>query len=529
MKFYYLFLATLFFLLTATTKGQDNFKRTDDGKLVVIPAFFGEDEKERSNNFSIFNLILPISNNCGDPNYKPLFGYHFLYDSVTPYSEYRYICDENGILKRMTITYYDKTDSIVSVFNETYRVEGKDLADTSTLYKKENNMYYPMEKRFATYNLFGNQFENAYFIEASIQRKEKNDSTWINSLKSSHHFMDSKSGHIIELSSTYPDQEGELTMKNYFYLDSLVLDESGNVKWRISKINENEESGFRYEYLYHEDGGPFYEMNAYYSSKTGNEWTPDRKIETHANIEWYEWNGFRDNFNIITVLGESEANEWYYNTMTKISSYDIYSHDPEDSVWKKIQKKKFAWNVDGTKTHIDSLFGYDEKGNLYLLNTVHNNYNHCGDYISYVSYIWDNDLEPYIKSYEGIFHDIEYNQYGREKDFIYTLSGQGEEEFATFYMGTRITDFVPVSIADLSPQTGKISLFPNPSQGRILIKSQEAMQSIEIFDMMGRLVEMQIVHNNETTISLNHLPKGLYLIKVLMKSGEKQVEKLLLQ
>ncbi|MDR0364300.1 MAG: T9SS type A sorting domain-containing protein, partial [Bacteroidales bacterium] len=62
-----------------------------------------------------------------------------------------------------------------------------------------------------------------------------------------------------------------------------------------------------------------------------------------------------------------------------------------------------------------------------------------------------------------------------------------------------------------------------------LIKSQETIHSIEIFDMMGRIVKTQEIHSNEAVISLNHLPRGLYLVKTLMKNGKKQVEKLLLQ
>ena len=64
-------------------------------------------------------------------------------------------------------------------------------------------------------------------------------------------------------------------------------------------------------------------------------------------------------------------------------------------------------------------------------------------------------------------------------------------------------------------QTNVSSVFPNPTKGQLAVKA-ENMQRIELIDLQGRKVQdVNISNQNETTIDLTELPKGIYFVKVI--------------
>ena len=63
-----------------------------------------------------------------------------------------------------------------------------------------------------------------------------------------------------------------------------------------------------------------------------------------------------------------------------------------------------------------------------------------------------------------------------------------------------------------------ITLFPNPSKGKITIQNNEAgnkIHKIEIFDLLGKKqIDKLFDYNNKTEIEIRELKSGLYLIKI---------------
>jgi hypothetical protein len=62
-----------------------------------------------------------------------------------------------------------------------------------------------------------------------------------------------------------------------------------------------------------------------------------------------------------------------------------------------------------------------------------------------------------------------------------------------------------------------ISVFPNPTSDVLTLKlNKEDMTGLKylLFDMNGRLLSQKNLETNETTINVNQLNNGLYLIKV---------------
>lgn len=73
----------------------------------------------------------------------------------------------------------------------------------------------------------------------------------------------------------------------------------------------------------------------------------------------------------------------------------------------------------------------------------------------------------------------------------------------------------------------KLSIYPNPGNGSVTLGGSSEMQSIQVFDNIGRLVHNQILSGNTQTINLT-LPAGIYTAKVSMKTGI-MVSKLVLE
>ncbi len=60
-------------------------------------------------------------------------------------------------------------------------------------------------------------------------------------------------------------------------------------------------------------------------------------------------------------------------------------------------------------------------------------------------------------------------------------------------------------------QKSALSLFPNPSQGTVILRSKEAIQSIQVFDLSGKLVYTQAASAEQVELKLNLTP-GAYMV-----------------
>ena len=82
---------------------------------------------------------------------------------------------------------------------------------------------------------------------------------------------------------------------------------------------------------------------------------------------------------------------------------------------------------------------------------------------------------------------------------------------------TQNTFNIGLGIKNTTVQT--VSLFPNPANGKITIRSSERMENIEIYSVNGRLYHSMVSADKEVTLSLTELPEGIYIAKVLSKNG----------
>lgn len=72
-----------------------------------------------------------------------------------------------------------------------------------------------------------------------------------------------------------------------------------------------------------------------------------------------------------------------------------------------------------------------------------------------------------------------------------------------------------------------ISVFPNPTNGRVTIYTTEHFDKIEVFNLNGEL--MQRVNSNEREVNISGLTDGFYLLKMTTISGEVYTKRIVKQ
>lgn len=121
----------------------------------------------------------------------------------------------------------------------------------------------------------------------------------------------------------------------------------------------------------------------------------------------------------------------------------------------------------------------------------------------------------------------EYNVY-RGTELIATVSettytdkvgADGEYTYSvTAVYGTYETEKATVSIVitgiEESTATA-VLIYPNPTDGPVTIESEETIQTIQVYDMNGRIIlNMNNLNTNKETISLSEQANGIYILKV---------------
>jgi serine protease len=81
---------------------------------------------------------------------------------------------------------------------------------------------------------------------------------------------------------------------------------------------------------------------------------------------------------------------------------------------------------------------------------------------------------------------------------------------------TRYNNDVPDKVKELVENKKSISVFPNPAKNAFTLSSEEAITSINIFDVQGKIIYTQLFEKNvlQQTIQLENIAKGMYLLQV---------------
>lgn len=70
-----------------------------------------------------------------------------------------------------------------------------------------------------------------------------------------------------------------------------------------------------------------------------------------------------------------------------------------------------------------------------------------------------------------------------------------------------------------NPQTGTLSLFPNPANDRVTIESETTITSIMVIDMLGKIIIEEEVGELRHSINTSNLPQGTYVLRTITQGG----------
>lgn len=80
---------------------------------------------------------------------------------------------------------------------------------------------------------------------------------------------------------------------------------------------------------------------------------------------------------------------------------------------------------------------------------------------------------------------------------------------------------VPFENSESIRGENNVELFPNPSEGIIIIRSEEKITSVSIYDISGRkLFFSNNSRNNIISLDMSHLSNGTYWVQVMDQYGE---------
>jgi hypothetical protein len=64
-----------------------------------------------------------------------------------------------------------------------------------------------------------------------------------------------------------------------------------------------------------------------------------------------------------------------------------------------------------------------------------------------------------------------------------------------------------------------ISVYPNPTNGIVTVNCNNSIKSIELYDVQGRLLQTNLVNENQTSIDISNQAKGVYFLKIVSEKG----------
>ena len=100
-------------------------------------------------------------------------------------------------------------------------------------------------------------------------------------------------------------------------------------------------------------------------------------------------------------------------------------------------------------------------------------------------------------------------------------------------VGTLTIELQSVLAVENNASIDMVKVFPNPSQGEITISNVRTLdlESIAIYNVLGRLVKQADISSTDNQLSLNltDLKSGIYLLKLISVDGESKTQKLILE
>jgi hypothetical protein len=90
------------------------------------------------------------------------------------------------------------------------------------------------------------------------------------------------------------------------------------------------------------------------------------------------------------------------------------------------------------------------------------------------------------------------------------------EEDNTVQSTERLANIPNNTLQSSSSQIQNFTIYPNPTNGIVHLSTEEAIESVQVFDVQGRLISEQheIAANTQTDLDLSFANNGIYIVKI---------------
>ena len=82
-------------------------------------------------------------------------------------------------------------------------------------------------------------------------------------------------------------------------------------------------------------------------------------------------------------------------------------------------------------------------------------------------------------------------------------------------------------LATTESDLNKVMLYPNPITDVLNIKHSSDIERVEMFTMTGQRLSTNAQKTNHYKLDLRNLSSGMYIVKVYLKNGERNVYKVI--
>ena len=466
----------------------------------------------------------PVSSSARNGEiWRPLKGYYY-YPAGEPIFEYNYQYDIKGVLQQEKTNYINLNPSLIStiiIYNQTFTKEGFDFPDTLTKYyiQQEAN-YRPNYRTYYDYHYYDRYPQDSFYYVQYTEGWNNITQEWEMQSKFYQGYFDTTLFVIREyVYSNYKDGEwikynGTRVLREYNE-EGLV---TANIIQEVNLQTGEYEMWRKLEYLYDENN---IHIETHVYDPDADDWILFAK---EIDIEYTEWYPNGQPGIVIKVAAGPEY-LGLADKRVKKKSYTLW-HLFDNEEWKQYATYKHDWDLNGTKSHIETI---DIYGEIY-----------GGIYLYWIDGEFYDEREDFIQtSSEGILPDGTF--LGIKHGFLTTYHPEYDERDSYYFYqllcenATQIYDSTfmwlyeyfdwwdvtqPVSITESAPSgTAALSIFPNPVSGMVIISAESEIEQLHIFDITGRLVASPSSAGERVVFDTAVLPQGVYLVRALLKDG----------
>lgn len=358
-------------------------------------------------------------------------------------------------------------------------------------------------KQETTYDSNGNRSDESYDWD-------KTEEKWIGTYKSENNYDENGNNTSSTSYDWNNDQWVESFKREFHYDGSNRLTEENNYQWKNSSWIDT----YWYEYFYNE-------------------------LNLRTSYIRYKWDANLENFTFLY------KHEYSYDENGNNTLYRVFSWDEQSSLWLDESKEEYEYDAEGNKIgstrftwdqSIEEWTNYSKSSSSFVKSKI----------VFHESHTWDNSSSmwigslKYTREYDENNNLIGYEYYygwnensewiGDEKiDFVrndlgnsssYSLYSWNSELLEWYVMDKGIYYYSDhnLILGDLDSRVPqKITVFPNPTQSVFQLKNQHIIQSIQVFDLNGRL--QKEFDGFQNTYSIQDLHSGIYSVLVRTLEG----------